>query len=447
MSGGYHATRDAEGILTIHRVPIFVECVRGEFTADAAWIEAAVSRAKSAEAEGYMPPLHIRHHGEESDHVRAAGYFRVLGTERITFRGEGRMAVMADLVITDPMVQADVLAKRLPYRSVEIFNVERPSIDSLALLDHEAPYLELPMLMVGAIDDRSVEGRTANPVAYARVSQRWSDLPSPQVGGLVACFRHGTGAHLLFTDEPMTTKKKGAKSAHMAGDNPVPPVAEAPAAAPEGSEEDTGGEDGKVSKAAMVKVLKALLAMFSDDEEEKPPEAPEAPQFDGNTPTPANVPGAAMKKTPDGVMNVEMAKLAGEVEAMRAKLSERDNTDLRGRDVAEAMKRLDGRPLGSDLEARLVAFHQKHGGEAFKAHVDAMVSTFAMHSSDPRSSFAGGGAAIPEIALKFQAQGSDAVNAAAAFAHEHDELSRRGMTRVTRERYVEINMARLAARN
>lgn len=442
LNGGYRATRGADGVLTIHSVPIFVECTRGDFSADAKWIEAAVEKAKAAEAEGYLPPLHIRHHGEKSGaEVRAAGFFRIRGTENIAFRGKVRLAVIADLVVTDPVVQSDVIAKRLPYRSVEIFNAKVPSIDSLALLDHEAPYLELPMLMV-----RDVEDRTIPSIAYTRVESRWQDLPSPQESGLVACFRHGTGAHLLFQDDPMT-KQKDPERIQMA-DGEGMPMGDPPQKPEEGGDDDAGEDAGKVSKSAIIKALKALIAMLTDDEPEakEEPATFEDPKPD-NSPAPANVPGAAMKKQEDQTMNVEMAKLSGRLEAAEAHIKERDLADTRRSDVADALKRLDGRSLGSDLEARLVAFHEKHGAEAFKAYVGEMVNTFALHSGDTRTNLAAGGGSIPEVALKYQAQGVDAVNNAARFAAEHDELSRRGMTRVARESYVEINMARLAAKN
>jgi hypothetical protein len=354
---------------------------------------------------------------------------------------------MADLVITDPSVQLDVLAKRLPYRSVEIFNVGKPSIDSLALLDHEAPYLALPMLMVGDLDDRSAQ--SSNAVAYVDMRRPWPTTKDSQRGeGLVACFRHGVGAHLLFQDGTMKqqTKQSDDEKVVKMADAPVPPTAEAPAPK-EGSEEDTGGEDGKVSKAAMVKVLKALLAMFTDDEPAAPPVAEEPPV--NMSPVAANVPGQAMRKQEDNPMNLEMAKVAGELEAVKAQLLAKDKAEKRREDVAIAMQRLDGRPMGSidELKARLVKFHETHGAEAFAAHVDAIVHTFASYSGDSRTSPTQPSRATPDVALSYQAQGIEAVNRAAAFAAEHDELASRNLSRVSRDDYVKINMARIAAQN
>ena len=118
---------------------------------------------------------------------------------------------MADLVITDPTTQTDVLATRLPYRSVEIFNVEQPSIDSLALLDHEAPYLPLPMLLVSDVDGQNTDSKHAlGGVASATFRSGWQMDARKDSGPMVACFRHGDHAHLLFheSEETMSTNQE-----------------------------------------------------------------------------------------------------------------------------------------------------------------------------------------------------------------------------------------------
>ena len=44
---GYRATRNTQGHLTIHEVPIFVECTRGEMCFDGKWIATAVAFHRS----------------------------------------------------------------------------------------------------------------------------------------------------------------------------------------------------------------------------------------------------------------------------------------------------------------------------------------------------------------------------------------------------------------
>lgn len=434
---GYKAERDAQGILTIKSVPIFVECTRGDMVFDAEWISAAVLKAKQAEAEGYLPPLHVRHHGESEDsNVRAAGFFRIVGTKVIRFKGENRMAVIADLVITDPTVEQEVLAKRLPYRSVEIFDINKPALDSLALLDHEAPYLELPMLMVGHVTDT---GSISPVVANATFSNPWRKKHSTSDAGLVACFRRGSNAHLFYEDK-MASKYE--KTEEVKDSEPEAKMADDAADdKPEGENMAEGGvdvaavvkaiEDGTISIADMEAILNAIAAVQGGAGEPaaETAEAAEAPAE-------APVPGESMRS--------EMARLRGEVDATKARLNERDKADQRRSDIDVAMQRLEGKPMGADVASKLENFHKAHGPAAFKAYVDALVNTFASlgDSGKAAAAFAAQSRATPDVAMAYVANGTDAVAKAAQFAREYHDLKERGMVRMSEQRYVALNMER-----
>lgn len=449
-NSGYKATRDPDGILTVHHVPIFVECKRGEVNFDATWLASAVTKAKLQEREGYFPPLHIRHHEAETamnDSVRAAGYFRVIGTETITFRGAHRMAVMADLVITESFAQGEVLAKRLPYRSVEIFDVEKPAFDSLALLDHEAPFLELPMLMIADLDDRQSHGQPE--VASASFSNPWRIGTPDKEEPVVACFRRGHSAHLIFQETDTMAKKTDpkdkAKAKNFADDKPkvddTTPKPKDKKDDEENMEADEGLdistlvkaiEDGSISVADMDAILVAIQSQKTSTEEPV------------DEPAPAAVPGGeAMKKGNE--MEAKFAAQQGEIDALKADANKRDATDKRTADVAEAMKRLEGRPLGSDVEEKLVKFHKDHGGEAFASYVDSMAKTFGVLSGgegDTAANFSGQSSKAPGAAIKYQDLGTDAVEKAARFSNEWKDLHSRGHVRQSEDRYLEINMAK-----
>ena len=49
--------------------------------------------------------------------------------------------------------------------------------------------------------------------------------------------------------------------------------------------------------------------------------------------------------------------------------------------------------------------------------------------------------------MKYQEQGTDAIDTATAFAREWEELRNSGHTRMTQDRYVEINMTTPEARS
>lgn len=431
--GGYRANRNADGSLTIFQVPIFVECSRGTVDFDQTWITSAVSKARQAETEGYLPPLHVRHHGDNADNVQAAGYFRITGTGPITFKGNRRIAIFADLIVTDPSVQIDVLAKRLPYRSVEIFDVEKPAIDSLALLDHEAPYLELPMLMITDIQDtgtRTFPGQIA--FASATIRNPWDTKTATTTtdSPMVACFRRGRSAHLFYTD---TYKEKTMADTKAPKEEPVTKMADAMidiAAVVKAI------EDGTIAVADMDAILAAISKQRSAAAPAAEVEAPEA--------APAAAPGAMAEAMAKGQMDVEMARLRGELDAQKARLNERDALDRRRDDVGIAMKRLAGRPLGSDLEARLIKFHRDHGPNAFAAYVDSMAQTFGALSSDDQSiaAFADQTKDLPKTSMRYQALGAQALEKAAHFSREYKDLHARGHVRMSEERYIELNMDR-----
>ena len=441
---GYRATRNGQGHLTIHDVPIFVECERGETCFDAGWIETAVAKARQAAVEGYLPPLHIRHH-DDGPVPEPAGFFRITRTAPITFKGKTRTAIFADLVITRPWVEEDVLAARLPYRSVEIFNVDKPAIDSLALLDHEPPYLELPMLMVAEVQEPSTlnvptSGQTVR-VANATFANPYLAESARAEDGVVACFRRGHSAHLLTQDElTMTTKiDDKAAAASFAYDEDEEKMGDNPEKKEEMAEEsedsDEKMQDG-MSAEAVCEAIKAgqfdmeQLAMIVADATEAMEE-----KGDAMEPAQAQVPGEAMRR---------MSKLEGENVALKARLDERDALDKRKDDVGAAMKRLEDRPLGSDLEAKLTAYHKAHGPAAFKDYVDSMAQTFGAlsHSDTAAVAFAAQANKTPGIALNYTEQGTDAVERAAQFAREHAELMRHGATRMSEDRYVAVNMQR-----
>lgn len=406
---GYRATKMPDGVLVVHRVPIFVECTRGKTDFDEKWIFAAVAKAKLGEAENYLPPLHIRHHEAETD-VRAAGFFRVLGAERITFKGKLRLAIMADLHITDPLTQAEVMAKRLPYRSVEIFNVEQPAINGLALLDHEAPFLELPMLMVGQVaeNESQVPGGTLD------------------VGGgstIAASFKRGNAMHLLFREttnmaEETEDKPKGDK---MEGDSAAIDV----------------GAICKAIKSGSISVadMDAIMAAIKEQEGSKA----EEPKTEATAPAP----GAAMKQEANGDLAIQMARLQGELEAEKAKSAEFRANATRKEDVAAALERLRDRPLGADLESKLVAFHKEWGQKAFFAYVEAYGTSAApLPKSDAERAAANlKQAKVSPALMKYRDEGPERLAMAEQFSAQWKALKARGSTLVSEERFLQINMA------
>ena len=70
-----------------------------------------------------------------------------------------------------------------------------------------------------------------------------------------------------------------------------------------------------------------------------------------------------------------------------------------------------------------------------------MVDTFYSIEQDPRAEFFSA-PKTPAVANRYMEHGAQAVDRAAQFAREYDELRRNGHTRMSLERYVELNMQR-----
>lgn len=412
-SFAYQSSRDEKGRLVVHDVPIFVECERGKLEFDKEWLTQAFSAAQVAEKENYHPPLHVRHHGGDGDGVRAAGFFRITKVGPIKFKGESRQAIYADLVLTDERVAGEVLEDKLLYRSVEIADFDSPGITSLALLDHEAPFLELPLLTVNS--PWNMESAV--------------DLPE----GL-ACFTTDNSTRILFSNEGFEEKKSEKKSSDSDSDSDD---------SDSGSEGDHSEPDGDDKMGMNVEMVcaaiqdgtisigdfDAIMAAIAAKRDAGPQQTHSAQQ-----PASAAVPGGMMKK------DNETAALLGRIAGLEAKLTEQEALASANADVATALQTLNGKPLGADLEANLRAFRTAHGAEAFKAYVEALDKAIGPADFNGMVRFTNN--ENNPVVAKYAENGEAATGKAAQFSAKWRQLNGMGATKLTEERYVELNMAR-----
>jgi len=451
----FKSTRRKGGGVVVHRVPIFVETSkevgkgdeRHVKQFDAAWISAAIGRAQQQEREGYLPPLHVQHHGEGRD-VKPAGHFRVLGAEQIQFGGESRMAVMAELHITNPDVAAEVQASRFPYRSVEIHKLDTPSIDSLALLDDQVPHCRLPVLEVDEPAEAAFRSKS------------------------VVVFHAGERAEVQFefgADASADTKPKEPKEG-------VPDDRKDKSAADDQQGEDASAtspdakaivkaiKSGAISVADLQAVIAAIRERGDAGSTESQPGDEASKVADGKKPPASPVPGTQMGAITEDTMTktdpkpevtmatkpedaIAMAALQGKLDVLEAKFAARDAVDKRREAVSGAMKKLAGRATGSGIEDKLTKFHE--GCKGTEAEVQAQFNAYVevwMSAPPSTPNFGGGGAAmvaeaLPAIAMKYSAAGTTAVEKAAKLAAEWEVQSQLGLS-TTQDRYVEIHMTR-----
>ena len=378
-----------------------------------------------------MPPLHVRHH-EPGSEVQAAGVFRITGAGPLTFQGRRVLAVFADLMVTKEWLADEIEAMRYPYRSVEIFKPDGPpKINGLALLDHEAPYLELPMLFASSVDDQRREPGAVAPATISLNYKREADAP---LLGSAFC---GTRAALLFKfgDDNMAEETTTIDD--------TTETVEAPANF-EGDKDDAEKMDdgpsmdvdaickaiasGDISVADMDKILTAIQSQSTEQVEDEPATAP--------------APGAEMMSD-NTEQALNFARLEARNVALEARLDERDKADARREAVAGAMKRLEGKPLGAldALESKLLSFHEKCGGnaEVFQEFVDTMAKTSAPLPSQTGGANFQDHPNVPKVAMAYQKRGEEAVALASQFAREYEQFG--GRMRASVEAYVQTNMA------
>ena len=442
---GYRATREGE-TLTIHRVPIFVDCEREyqdrTVVFDAKWVAGAVATAMQQQRDNYLPPLHIWHHDDDGKRTaKRAGTFRITDAAPISLKGTRRIAIMADLIITDKSAQKDILKSELPYRSVEIYDVEEAKINSLALLDTEPPFLELPMLAIS-----KVEGDTAAP----RSSVIDTVIPGAKSGLVrVASLCRGPTAHLLFKEEPeMDAKTPEQVAADAVEDRKQAELFKDDDKKKDGDKKEEmqsapldvssvvkAIESGEISVADMDAILAAIQAQGG------PAETPEDKE-----PAPAAVPGQSVMKKE---MTPDVVQMRAELDGLKLKDAQRDSDQKRKDDVGTAMERLRDRPLGDHdaLRKTLSDFHKEaKGNEAlFTAYVDALdKNNPPLPGDDP---FLGTGGNLPEVAMKYQKDGPAVVEKVAKISRSWQDAKRHGVTSLSEERYIEVQMMREAGRN
>lgn len=151
QGGGYRAEQAADGTWTIYDVPVFAAHKReGMPRVTRVWLERAVAKAQADKASGYLAPLHVGHHNTGQP-VSAAGKFLLTRVADFAFAGGApRPTAFADFVGVSQGTYDEIKAGKLPYRSIEAADLRVAEINSIALLDHDAPYFKFPLLSIGS---------------------------------------------------------------------------------------------------------------------------------------------------------------------------------------------------------------------------------------------------------------------------------------------------------
>ena len=165
--------KNKDGTFNIRNVPIFADHkVPGtKQHVGSKWLNAAVKKNQQRFAEdGFKAPLHIQHHGKGSK-PEPAGFFMPTGVKAARFEGKDRDVIFADLLEIPKDKFEQIRKGLLPFRSVEILDLDSPEISSLALLDTEVPFFRFKPLKVNTVKKANRLVASAQPAIAYRLSR------------------------------------------------------------------------------------------------------------------------------------------------------------------------------------------------------------------------------------------------------------------------------------
>lgn len=498
--GNYRTTRNDDGTITIHDVPVFCRCKRGEDDFDRAWLDRALKKAKQAERDGHLPPLEIGHRRKGHPSPANVGAFRMKGIKPLSFKGRKVPALVTDWILTDEFAFEEIKRKRLLYRSVDLYH-KTAEIISCALLT-EPPYLELPMVTVrdgaasGATDATpweptiSEDTEVGEPVLafqrrgeLTRAFMRGPDMPeatknlvSWTIGGSATTTESGAGpATWSFKFDDGTEESGEGKRSEFdlalksfekdeddedRGEKSEMQDEDAPPSDDDAGDDDIGDATPEVEESAVAKVcaliesgdltigdfptLRAAVdkaeAALTGAQEVAPAVDPAAAAPMPNTES-GNNPIDQLSKEND-VDAKKLAKMQARLDATETRLDARDKADEVRTAVDEAETKFAGR-IGFSRE-RAEKYAEDHGLQAFSAYVEEMDKILPTEATDDFDRDTAAGftrESEPDEVTKFQKDGPDKYEAAKKFAREHAELSKLPGYRLSLQQHLDASFA------
>lgn len=419
--GDYVAKQNEDGTWNIFDVPIFAEHTvprtkeRKKITAE--WLQAAVDRAqKRLREDRYLAPLHVHHHGltmfGTSRAPERAGFVLPKAVRKMKYEGREVNVLFADLLRIPGNVYERIRNGELPYRSVEIADINEPEISSLALLENEVPFFRFPLLTVKQVGPSKAEkfGQDAVPAFAYRAAEP----------GAAVLFKFDGGKLMKYEDSVETEEEKKKKREQKDEGKKSEQMQENP------------GEEVTLKAIAelLKKIAEKLGVLGSPDEAGKEEEAEGVPA-EVKAASPA---GEAYSKT-----FAELQARIGVLEArMKAAEKERKIAGM----VQAAVRELASYNLSDDAENDLTALARAGGEEAIRAYVSA-VKKYGVKDV-PREFLAEFGAATeaePEEVLKYSAQGPEKLELARKFSRMYDQVKH--VVTVPRDVYIATEMERV----
>lgn len=319
----YRAVQCSDGTVRVPGCPIFGENRRVSPSGDLAqfgceWLQRAVLRDRKMRSTGYKAPLHFGHH--EPGVIRdPAGYVEL---DDVALRWyDGELAwIMFGTLIFKSYKDFQRAKDSYPYRSVEISHEKPDEINSLALLDTEAPFFRFPLMKFSASGSNNYFWRHKLLMSTSNENFGVTRLP-----GLPAPPKEKVGGSIKEADVPGPAPVKDAE-----GKNPAPNIKSSADFAGEGDDGATsdpaaGGMGGQPDLAARMDRLEAMVMKLCS-----PMQAAAPPGLGGEQDGPMAGP---QKKVPivsaSAVARLEgmFAAQAGAISKLEKELAARDTRD------------------------------------------------------------------------------------------------------------------------
>lgn len=187
---GYTATQNADSTWNVLDVPVFGPLPAGarknKSEIGRAWMLKAVEKSKQRQGENYLGPLHVRHTGDGLPKI-PAGKFRLTRVGKYLYEDEKVDAIFADYVGMPSGEYERLKRGELHFRSVEVFDWDKPEINEIALLESDTPFFRFGW--------DGIEREFPNP----GTASTWAPVKSENDASPVAAFAAvGAGGVALF---------------------------------------------------------------------------------------------------------------------------------------------------------------------------------------------------------------------------------------------------------
>lgn len=399
FGGRYSARDNGDGTFDILDVPIFGEVEKGAKgnaeAIDAPWLAQALAKSRIRfEREGYMPPLHVHHHGDPTTNGKPqrVGFFKLTRVGEVSEGGKAIACLFADLVRVPKHVVEAIARGEFPYRSAEIASVSEGEVASLALLDSDVPFFRFELLTIGRVIPAAdyLPEHLGGPhgVAYARVGR-----------GAALCFKFAEDK--MPDDEKPEPKGDEKPEEKPAEEKPGEKPAEMKAAKhaePDGDEAPLGTAPAAMAwiKSALQAIARAcgvnIDAQAGNPGDPNPGEQPAPFRPDDDTKTEemkakdggdepksdeemnmSNAPAKtdAIKGTIDPETAGTITAMRAEIEALKAKNAEAEKAAALTARIAKARTELAGIVLGDEDEKSL-QFFAAQGDEPLAKFIGAV---------------------------------------------------------------------------